>query len=169
MDIRRVVSQMDRNAQAIRALVGGCSEQEARWKPDATSWSILEVINHLLDEEREDFRARIDVALHRSDEAWFGLDPEGWVTERGYNRRELEPSLQGFLVARRESLEWLLGLGDVDWTKEYQAPFGTIRAGDFLAAWVAHDVLHIRQLTASKWKYLVQEMEPYSVRYAGEW
>jgi hypothetical protein len=169
MDLHRIVSQMDSNAQTFRALVEGCSEQQARWKPDATSWSMLEVINHLLDEEREDFRERIDVALHRSDELWFGIDPEGWVTERGYNQRELDSSLREFLEARGESLEWLLGLGDEDWTKEYQAPFGRIRAGDFLAAWVAHDVLHMRQLVELKWAYLVRELEPYGVRYAGSW
>ena len=169
MDIRSLLSQMDSNAQAIRMLVGGCSEQQARRKPDATSWSILEVINHLLDEEREDFRARIDVVLHRSEEAWFTIDPEGWVIERGYNRRELEPSLQGFLSAREESLEWLLGLGEVEWTKEYEAPFGMIRAGDFLAAWAAHDVLHTRQLVELKWGHLAQDVEPYSVGYAGDW
>lgn len=169
MDIQRIVTQLDCNAQAIRALVAGCSAQQARWKPDATSWSVLEVINHLLDEEREDFRARIDAALYRSEELWFRINPPGWVTERGYNQRELEPSLQGFLEARAESLEWLRGLGEVDWAQEHQAPFGTIRAGDFLAAWVAHDVLHMRQLVELKWAYLVQEVAPYDVEYAGEW
>ncbi len=169
MDLQWIISQMEDNAQAIRALVAGCSTHQARWKPDATSWSVLEVINHLLDEEREDFRARLDLVLHRADEDWFGIDPEGWVAQRGYNQRELAPSLQGFLAAREESLAWLRELGEVDWTAGYQAPFGQIRAGDVLAAWVAHDVLHLRQLVELKWAYLVQTVEPYSVRYAGVW
>jgi len=169
MNSQNIISQMDTNAQVIRALVRGCSEQQARWKPDAASWSILEVINHLLDEEREDFRARIDLVLHRNEDAWFHMDPEGWVTERGYNQRELELSLQEFLAAREESLEWLRGLREVEWTKGYQAPFGWIRAGDFLASWAAHDVLHMRQLVKLKWAYLVQAVEPYGVRYAGAW
>jgi hypothetical protein len=160
---------MEDNAQAIRALVAGCSDHQTRWKPDATSWSVLEVINHLLDEEREDFRARIDLVLHRGEEAWFRIDPEGWVTERGYNQRDLEPSLERFLAAREESLAWLGELGEVDWVVGYEAPFGWIRAGDILAAWVAHDVLHMRQLVALKWAYLVQTVEPYGVRYAGTW
>jgi hypothetical protein len=56
MDLDWLVSQMEANAQGIRALAAGCSDQQARWRPDPASWSILEVINHLLDEEREDFR-----------------------------------------------------------------------------------------------------------------
>ena len=169
MDLQNVVSQMDSNAQAIRALVEGSSDHQARWKPDATCWSVLEVINHLLDEEREDFRARIDLVLHRGEEAWFRIDPEGWVIERGYSQRELESSLEGFLAAREESLAWLRGLGEVEWTVGYQAPFGWIRAGDVLASWAAHDVLHMRQLVELKWAYLVQAVEPYGVRYAGVW
>jgi hypothetical protein len=166
MNLQRIVSQMTSNAQAIRTLVEDCPEQQARWKPDAASWSILEVINHLLDEEREDFRARIDMALQGS--AWFRIDPEAWVVERGYNQRELDLSLEAFLVERERSLEWLSGVGKVDWEMTYQAPFGPIRVGDFLVSWAAHDVLHIRQLVELKWAYLVQEMVPYSTRYAGE-
>jgi hypothetical protein len=169
VDIQTIVLQMRSNAQAIGVLVEGCSEEQARWKPDAAMWSVLEVVNHLLDEEREDFRPRIDAVLHRSGETWAGIDPEGWVVARGYNQREMEPSVQGFLDARDDSLEWLLELGDEDWAREHQASFGTIRAGDLLAAWVAHDVLHMRQLVELKWAYLVQAMEPYAVKYAGEW
>jgi hypothetical protein len=169
MDIQSIVLQMRSNAQAIGMLVEGCSEQQARWKPDAAAWSVLEVVNHLLDEEREDFRPRIDGVLHRSGEAWAGIDPEGWVTARGYNQREMEPSVQGFLEAREDSLEWLLGLGEEDWAKEYQATFGKICAGDLLASWVVHDVLHMRQLVELKHAYLVRAVEPYAVKYAGDW
>lgn len=167
MNLQRILSQMTSNAQVVRAFVEGCSEQQARWNPDADSWSVLQVINHLLDEEREDFRARIDMVLQN--EAWFRIDPMGWVVERGYNQRELEPSLRAFLVERERSLEWLAGLGEVDWEMTYQAPFGPIRAGDFLASWVAHDVLHMRQLVELKWAYLMHDVAPYGTRYAGEW
>ncbi len=42
-------------------------------------------------------------------------------------------------------------------------------AGDLLAAWVAHDVLHLRQLVELRYAYLVEEAQPNSVGYAGEW
>lgn len=169
MDLQSVISQMASSAQAIRALVEGYSGHQARWKADATSWSVLEVINHLLDEEREDFRAHIDLVLHRGEEAWFRIDPEGWVTERAYNQRNLQTSLERFVAAREESLLWLRGLGSAEWAAGKEAPFGRIRAGDILAAWVAHDLLHLRQLVELKWAYLLQAVEPYGVRYAGVW
>jgi hypothetical protein len=169
MELDYILSQMEENAEGIRALVAGRSDEEARWRPDAATWSILEVVNHLLDEEREDFRARIDLILHRPDAAWFPIDPEGWVTERGYNERDLTASLEGFLVARKESLDWLMGLSSPDWEASYPAPFGRIRAGDVLASWAAHDLFHIRQLVELRWAYLLRTVEPYGVRYAGVW
>jgi hypothetical protein len=46
---------------------------------------------------------------------------------------------------------------------------GNFRAGDMLAAWVAHDILHLRQLIELKYFLLEDEIRPYSARYAGEW
>jgi hypothetical protein len=169
MDMDRFIAQMADDAQRVGALVKGVSDEQARWKPDLDSWSILEVVNHLLDEEREDFRVLLDLALHRPDEPRPRIAPEAWVTERGYNERDLEESLQGFLAAREESLAWLRGLSSPDWEAVYKAPWGPIRAGDVFAAWVVHDLLHIRQLVELHWSYTTRQLQPYRVEYAGEW
>jgi hypothetical protein len=44
-----------------------------------------------------------------------------------------------------------------------------MRAGDMLAAWVAHDLLHMRQLVELHRTYTVTQLAPYDTRYAGEW
>ena len=132
-------------------------------------WSILEVTNHLVDEEREDFRARLDLVLHHPEEAWQAIDPERWVTERGYNQHVLDQSREAFLTARRKSVAWLHELTSPDWAAAYEAPFGRITAGDIMAARVAHDLLHLRQLVELHWSYLTVQVEPYSVGYAGVW
>jgi hypothetical protein len=169
MNLDYCVSQMADNVQRIRVLAEGVSDDQARWKPDPDSWSILEVVNHLLDEEREDFRVLLDLALHRPDRPRPRIDPGTWVTERRYNERDLEESLHGFLVARESSLAWLRELSSPDWEAVYEAPFGPIRAGDVLASWVAHDLLHMRQLVELHWAYTTQSLQPYEVGYAGQW
>ena len=169
MKLEFVLAQMAGNAKIIQALVQDVSVEQARWKPSAEDWSILEVVTHLWDEETEDFRAHLDLILHRSDQPWPPIDPQGWVTQRGYNERELAESLEGYLRAREESLGWLKGLAAPDWGAVYEAPFGQIAAGDMLAAWVAHDLLHTRQLVELQWAYTTRQVEPYRVRYAGVW
>ena len=169
MNLEKLISQMASDAQRVRVLVEGVGEEQARWRPEPDAWSILEVVNHLLDEEKLDFRVRLDITLHRPKEVWSGIDPAGWVSERRYNERDLEESLLGFLAARESSLAWLRSLETPNWDASYEASWGAIRAGDLMAAWVAHDLLHMRQMVELQWAYTMRNVEPYSVSYAGEW
>jgi hypothetical protein len=157
------------NAERIHLLAQSVSAQQARWKPDAASWSILEVINHLDDEEREDFRVRLDIILHQPDQPWPPIDPEGWVQERSYNERDLDTSIRNFLAERQRSIVWLGNLASPNWDARYEAAFGSVQAGDMLAAWVTHDQLHLRQLIELHRAYTVQLVAPYRVDYAGPW
>lgn len=170
MELTFVTDRFLHNAESIRHLAGGLSYEQGRWRPAASKWSILEIVNHLADEEVEDFRTRVDFALHKPGEAPPGIDPEGWVTARGYQDRDPEESLQRFLTARAESLEWLASLEDPDWDLAWEHPkAGIIRAGDFLASWLAHDWLHMRQLAQRHFQYWNALATPYGTDYAGAW
>jgi hypothetical protein len=169
LNLSQIIERMRANADAITALARDLSDAQARWKPAAGAWSLLEVVNHLYDEEREDFRTRVDYVLHRPGEQAPPIDPEGWVTARAYNQRDPRASLDAFQHERAASLEWLRGLSDPNWDAAYHAPWGVLRAGDLLVAWLAHDHLHVRQLNELHYAYLAQQAAPYSVEYAGEW
>lgn len=168
MNLERLTTQMEHNAQAIRALARDISDQQARWRPEPEAWSIVDVINHLAYEEKHDFWDRLDLALHRPRDSWPAGDSARGVTERS-RQRELERAVALFLAAREESLAWLRDLGTPDWDATCEAPFGQIRAGDVMAAWVAHDLLHLRQLVELRWALLIRDVETYEVRYAGDW
>ena len=128
------------------------------------------MVNHLWDEEREDFRIRLNLILHDPLAAWPPIDPGGWVTARDYNGRELAASLQGFLAERAASLAWLRGLAAPDWDATVETPWGwRITAGDMLAAWAGHDVLHLRQLVELHWAHTARLAAPRTTIYAGEW
>ena len=167
MELTSIIQQLSRQAQAIQSLASGISEEQARWRPDPESRSILEVVNHLYDEEREDFRSHVDAVLN--DKPWNPIDPDGWVTERDYNQRQLGQSLANFMAEREKSLIWLRELSAPDWELTFQAPFGPLRAGDVLVSWAAHDLLHLRQLVELHYAYTLVSAQPYSVQYAGEW
>lgn len=170
MNLAPIAARLQRQAEAIHALAAGASAEQARWKPDPASWSLLEVINHLDDEERLDFRVRLDLLLHRPQEPWPPIDPQGWVLSRAYNERDLADSLARFREARTDSISWLGALEDPNWESAATSPWGyTIRAGDMLAAWLAHDALHIRQLVELQRAWDERQLAPYRMEYAGEW
>jgi len=169
MEAERLFVELAASAEMIRALAAGIATDEARLKPHAGSWSVLEVICHLVDEEREDFRRRLDIILHRPAEPWPPIDPLGWVGARRYNERELPEMLAQFTAERQRSLEWLRGLEAPDWEAVVTSTFGTMKAGDMLAAWVAHDNLHARQLVELRRQHVLRLAQPYDVQYAGDW
>lgn len=169
MDIHTSITQLTHQADAIRSLSDAISEQQARWRPTPDDWSLLEVVHHLLDEEVGDFRTHLDHVLHHADAPWPRIDPQGWVTERHYNQQSLPDVLARFLAERQASLRWLASLKSADLNAGVAAPWGTLRAGDLLAAWVAHDLLHLRQLTELRFAWTQYQAAPYSADYAGEW
>jgi len=169
MDFESLKRLMAHHAEIIRQLAEGVTLEQARWKPDAETWSMLEIINHLYDEEREDFRAHLDVILHHPEESWGYIRPIQWVMERRYNERDLETSVQNFLAERRDSLAWLESLVAPDWEVSMPTPWDTdMRAGDMFASWVIHDQWHIQQLVQIRRAHTIAQVAPYDVRYAGE-
>jgi hypothetical protein len=57
-----------------------------------------------------------------------------------------------------------------DWSRAWEvAPGYSLRAGDLLAAWAAHDLLHLRQLVELQYECRRQQAAPYRVEYAGDW
>lgn len=153
----------------IRSLLAGISVEEARLKPNTESWSILEVVCHLHDEEREDFREHLDFILNRPGGEWHVIDPQGWVTARKYNQQNLAEMKDRLVAEREKSLDWLKGLADANWETAYTSPFGTMTAGQMFASWIAHDNLHIRQLVELRRLRIERLTEPFSVGYAGDW
>ncbi len=169
MQFQTIYDELARGPEIIHALVSGIPQAESQIKPGPDSWSVLEVVCHLCDEEREDFRAHLDLILHRPQDEWSRIDPVGWVTARRYNERDLAAMLGDFAAERTRSLAWLRGLPSANWEAEYVSQFGRMKAGDMLSAWVAHDNLHMRQLVELRRGRVVRLADPYNVGYAGDW
>jgi hypothetical protein len=163
LTLSNVIDRLSVNATVIASLFRGVSELQVRWKPDAEAWSLLEVINHLYDEEREDFRQRLDLTLHKPGAPWPPIHPSAWVTERGYNERDPQTSLDACLV-------WLRTLQNPDWQRSEISPWsGVTHAGDLLGSWLAHDHLHIRQMNELHYLYVRAVAKPFGVGYGGDW
>ena len=165
---RETADRLDAGARVFEALVAGLSDEAWRWKPAPDQWSVLEVVAHLADEESEDFRRRVDLTLHHPGEAWPAIDPERWAVERGYLGRDPAAELERFLVERLRSTDWLRGLDAPDLERAHEHPrLGRLTAGDLLTSWLAHDLIHVRQITRLRYRSLEREAVPFRPDYAG--
>jgi DinB superfamily len=169
MEFKTLYQELANSTEMIRVLLLGVTQEKSSIKPDQESWSILEVVCHLYDEEREDFHEHLDFILHRQNEEWHQIDPQSWVTEREYIEQNFIESQKKFFAERTKSLEWLKGLADAEWETTYSSQFGSMKAGDMFASWIAHDNLHIRQLVELRRKHIEEITKPYDIQYAGDW
>jgi hypothetical protein len=169
MNHLRIISDLEKNKSSFFALLSSQEEDFIKWKPSPEKWNLLEIVCHLHDEEREDFRARVKHTLETPELPLPSIDPVGWVTERKYAERSYEQTFKSFLQERDRSIEWLKSLGKVDWKKFHIHPkFGNMSAEMFLSNWLAHDYLHMRQILSLKFHFL-QEQSGESLNYAGNW
>jgi len=166
LPVPEAVRRLATTAASIRELALAATPEQAAWRPAADQWSILEVVNHFADEEAEDFRTRLDLTLHRPAESPPGIEPERWPVERGYNERDLAESVARFMDEREWSLEWLRGLEAPEWERPFRGP---VTAAGLLGSWLAHDLLHIRQLARLHHQWLADRCGPASLEYAGRW
>ncbi len=130
---------------------------------------MLEIICHLYDEEREDFKTRVKNTLISPHLQPPSIDPPGWVTQRKYAEQNYKEKLAAFLTERKSSIKWLKTLNKAPWDNVYEHPVaGRLTAYTFLANWLAHDYHHIRQINRRQYEYLKKE-SGVSLVYAGEW
>ena len=167
MTEKQVIKALTENLGFYKDLLTHLDVATVTWKPSETSWSLLEVVCHLLDEEREDFKARIQHLFNNPNTHPPAIDPQGWVTERNYVKQDYKTVLQAFFKERTKSIEWLSGLENAPWKNSFEHQhFGTMSASLFLTNWLAHDYFHFRQIFKIKYLYL-QSKSLHSLEYAG--
>ncbi len=169
MNHSEIINLLEQNASVFKSLLFDAEKdlQQFRYHPE--KWNLLEIVCHLYDEEREDFRARVKHVLHTPAEPLPGIDPVKFVKERNYASKDYSKTLSEFLDERRKSVEWLRGLKNPHWKNAYVHPkFGPFTAEFLLANWVAHDYLHFRQVARNKYEFL-KHRSGVHLGYAGNW
>lgn len=137
---------------------------------DGKAWSITEILCHLADEEVEDFRMRVSLTLTQPESQWPRIDPEAAALDRNYRAQDPRAALQRFMDERRASLRWLESLEAPDWSSVHTHPrVGPVPAGQLLASWAAHDLLHLRQITKRLFEMVQRQANPHPIDYAGQW
>jgi hypothetical protein len=169
LPISYFADRLSANLRVFEHFLGGVGPEQAAWHPGPEAWSMLEVVCHLYDEEREDFRTRLSLILEDPSQDWPPIHPGAWVTERAYASRDYANMVDRFIAERAASVVWLRGLGEPSLDNERKHRDFSIRAGDLLGAWLAHDFLHLRQINELHYAYTARAAEPYSVIYAGDW
>lgn len=163
----RARRELMRLLPALDALLDGLDEAAWRARPAPAEWAPVEVVCHLRDEEAEDFGARVRVVVSGGDRL-APIDPERWALERRYRDADPRAALSALRDLRAASLDFLTALAPGGLARAVEHPgAGPLTGLDFLAAWVAHDRLHLAQLAATLARLWADRWAPLRTDYAG--
>jgi hypothetical protein len=160
-------AELGRLPAILDALLAGLDVEGARVRPAPGEWSPVEIICHLRDEEVEDFGARLKVIVSRAGD-FTRIDPERWAEERRYREASLRTELDALRLRRQATLDLLASLSpDTLSGSRTHRRLGRLSGLDLLAAWVAHDRIHLAQLAATLARNWAQRWAPLRAEYAG--
>ena len=169
MDHNQIIKSLASNVTIFSDFLNNKSKEEYLWRPAPEKWCLLEIVCHLYDEEREDFRTRVRFTLENPDHQPPSINPLGWVTERKYIEQDYDFMVGKFLKERKISIDWLKSLKDPQWNNFYEHPvLGALSAEHFLVNWLAHDIFHFRQFIRLQYEY-VKFTSGNDLTYAGAW
>lgn len=165
-----VIDRMEAFPSVVRSAVGGLSDDDTRWRPTESDWSVREIVWHLAEEEALDFAVRLRLTIESPGTAWPPIDPEGWARERAYNEKDTHEGVALFEERRRVHVAWLRTLTTDDLARTYAHPeWGDVSASVMFASWCAHDALHLRQIAKRLHQLVGRDAPGVETRYAGEW
>ena len=164
-----ITKQLQKNRLVFKSLLEDVKPDFITWRPNPDKWCLLEIICHLYDEERYDFRYRTQWVLEKPNELPPPFNPLDWVTDHNYMQQDYNLMLKQFLNERDNSIVWLNKLKNPNWSNAYNHnKFGKVTAKHYLDNWLAHDYLHIRQVVKQKFNYLNSQTNE-NLEYAGIW
>jgi len=165
----QAINQLHHQGEAILSICTPVTEIQAGWKPDPENWSVKEVLNHLLREERLDFRNHLKHIFFEGQDIPPEIASKKWEKEKAEEPTSLSQIILDFKAERETSIAWLNALQDPDWEATITFEWGSLSAGDLLASWLAHDLLHLRQLVVLQYHLTASESQPFEIDYAGQW
>jgi hypothetical protein len=159
--------ELGRTPDVLERLLGGLDAAAWRARPAPAEWAPVEIVCHLRDEEAEDFGARVRVVVEGGT-SFVPIDPERWAAERRYRDDDGPRALADFRSRRATSLAFLATLAPERLTAVVtHRRTGALSGLDLMAAWVAHDRLHVAQLAATLAREWTDRWAPLRTDYAG--
>jgi DinB superfamily len=154
---------LERTPHALHHLLNGISDDWVLNNEGPDTWSVFDVIGHLIHGEKTDWMNRIEIIL--SDSAEKNFTPfDRFAQFENSKGKSIGMLLDEFIAIRNTNLEKLRQLQitakDAQKTGIHPA-FGEVRLSQLMATWVVHDLNHIAQIARIMAKQYEKEVGPW--------
>ncbi len=127
------------------------------WTPAPGKWSILEIVGHLRDMEKDAYLARYQRVLSEETPSLPDADGDKLSLENDYRSQKLSGLLREWSRLRRECLRLLKKVKPAEWERAgIHETAGRLTMSDFVRRHaVGNDLAHLRQIEAIQRRYTV--------------
>lgn len=167
-NISKTIALLSRTPAALNALLRELPEDWTFGKEGENTWSVFDVVGHLIHGERTDWIPRLKRILESGESKAFDRF-DRFAQERESAGKTLPQLLDEFARLRAGNLEILRGLGlrDEDMERRGLHPaLGTVTLSQLLATWATHDLTHLHQISRVMAHQYGDAVGPWS-RYLG--
>lgn len=156
---RRYLEILKATPSALRAALKGVPKAVATWPPAPGKWSILEIVCHLRDMEREAYLERYRRILEETEPVLPDIEGEAYALEGDYRAQRLSEVLRDWARLRRECLRRLGGVKRDQWDRSgIHSTAGRLTLADLLRRHaVGNDEAHLGQIAAAKRRHALLE------------
>ena len=144
----RTVEILERTPTTLQCLIAGLNSDWTSANEGPDTWSVFDIIGHLIHGEKTDWIPRAEQILSDNDDKLFTPFDRFAQFENSRNR-DLASLLSEFAELRQANIEKLksFNLTDTDLQKTGIHPsFGSVTLEQLLATWAVHDLNHLSQI-----------------------
>ncbi len=142
------VEILQRTPGALKALLDGLSTEWITTNEGEGTWSVYDVVGHLVHLDRSSWIQRIEHLLQFPDIPFPPVDREAQF--KSSEGQSIDQLLQAFGAVRKENLEklWAMKLTQKQLQQTGTHPqFGPVTLAQLVATWAVHDLDHLSQVT----------------------
>ncbi len=162
-EFNKTIEILKQTPEVLYALLQGISDEWVYNTEGGNSWSVFDVVGHLIVCEKTDFIARCEIMLAEGEDKMLAtIDMNAQFNDnKGKTPGML---LKEFDHLRKEKIMKLLAfdLADNDFVKTAIHPkIGKLTLAELLATWAEHDLNHIAQITRVMAKQYKEAVGPF--------
>jgi predicted metalloendopeptidase len=138
---------LEKTPRTIETLVADLSNDWIRNNEGENTWTVVDIVAHLIHADQTNWLVRLDAMLHAPDKEFPAFDRFGHLERTG--KLSSEELLNEFKVCRELNIAKLKSfpLEPTDLLKKgIHSALGPVSISELLSTWVVHDLNHLSQI-----------------------
>ncbi|WP_456440420.1 DinB family protein [Psychroserpens sp.] len=162
-NLQKSIERLERTPKVYSALFNNSTHNWDRINEGEKTWSAYNIIGHLIHGEKTDWIPRAEIILGSIKNKTFEAY-DRFAQEKLYSSQTTDELLNEFRILRTKNIQKLKSwnLTESDLNKEGIHPdLKTVTLRELIAAWTAHDMIHLNQVSRVIVKHYAEDIGPW--------